>query len=132
MEQTYKNKNVAKGEKTTKALRDFEYTYNNVQIANKWKNLVDNYKSQLAASKKSGGAPIKEKDLNDVQENFGIDNKNEISYEKIDNLSQFSSDYYMYLHRNLQTPLPSYTHLNNTEDLMGNINDNSSNSNKMV
>ncbi|GBC51354.2 hypothetical protein GLOIN_2v1817865 [Rhizophagus irregularis DAOM 181602=DAOM 197198] len=29
-----------------------------VQIANKWKNLVDNYKSQLAASKKSGGPPI--------------------------------------------------------------------------
>ncbi|RGB43470.1 hypothetical protein C1646_749696 [Rhizophagus diaphanus] len=29
---------------------DFEYTYNNVQIANKWKNLVDNYKSS--------GAPI--------------------------------------------------------------------------
>lgn len=41
----------------------------------------------------------------------------------------------MYLHRNLQTPLPSYTHLNNTEDLMGyqnNIDDNSSNSDKMV
>ncbi|UZO27204.1 uncharacterized protein OCT59_019409 [Rhizophagus irregularis] len=31
---------------------------NVVQIANKWKNLVDNYKSQLAASKKSGGPPI--------------------------------------------------------------------------
>lgn len=96
MEQTHKNKNAAKGEKTTKALRvkwtenaikallsflienkkrleelkyqrgatsnpeniqlwkdaeaffltfeDFVYTYNNVQIANKWKNLVDNYK----------------------------------------------------------------------------------------
>ncbi|CAG8563079.1 3533_t:CDS:2 [Rhizophagus irregularis] len=29
-----------------------------VQIANKWKNLVDNYKSQLAASKKSGRPPI--------------------------------------------------------------------------
>ncbi|CAB4385129.1 unnamed protein product [Rhizophagus irregularis] len=30
----------------------------NIQIANKWKNLVDNYKSQLAESKKSGGPPI--------------------------------------------------------------------------
>lgn len=51
-----------------------------------------------------------------------------------DNLSQFSSDH-MYLHRNLQTPLPSYTHLNNTEDLMGyqnNIDDNSSNSDEIV
>ncbi|CAB4491372.1 unnamed protein product [Rhizophagus irregularis] len=31
---------------------------NVVQIANKCKNLVDNYKSQLAASKKSGRTPI--------------------------------------------------------------------------
>ena len=120
---------------------DFEYTYNNIQITNKWKNLVDNYKvffkqknksswtfflililnsffinkSQLAASKKSGGAPIviqykedietilnkdrpilnpkscidssvslsEKKGSDDVQENFGVDNKNEISYEKI-------------------------------------------------
>ncbi|CAB5369829.1 unnamed protein product [Rhizophagus irregularis] len=30
----------------------------NIQIANKWKNLVDNYKTQLAESKKSGGPPI--------------------------------------------------------------------------
>ncbi|EXX53747.1 uncharacterized protein OCT59_017365 [Rhizophagus irregularis] len=33
---------------------EFEQFYSVVQIANKWKNLVDNYKSQLAASKKSG------------------------------------------------------------------------------
>ncbi|GBC07123.1 hypothetical protein RclHR1_07270008 [Rhizophagus clarus] len=37
---------------------DFEQSYTNIQIANKWKNLVDNYKMQLAASKKSGGSPI--------------------------------------------------------------------------
>jgi len=59
---------------------NFEQTYSNIQIANKWKNLVDNYKvffkkeyirifylsliiifyfkTQLAESKKSGGPPI--------------------------------------------------------------------------
>ncbi|PKB96488.1 hypothetical protein RhiirA5_434748 [Rhizophagus irregularis] len=37
---------------------NFENTYSNIQIANKWKNLVDNYKTQLAESKKSGGPPI--------------------------------------------------------------------------
>ncbi|CAB5343231.1 unnamed protein product [Rhizophagus irregularis] len=37
---------------------NFENSYSNIQIANKWKNLVDNYKSQLAESKKSGGPPI--------------------------------------------------------------------------
>ncbi|CAB5390914.1 unnamed protein product [Rhizophagus irregularis] len=37
---------------------EFEQSYSVVQIANKWKNLVDNYKSQLAASEKSGGHPI--------------------------------------------------------------------------
>ncbi|GES79379.1 hypothetical protein GLOIN_2v1817865 [Rhizophagus clarus] len=37
---------------------NFEQSYSNVQIANKWKNLVDNYKTQLAESKKSGSPPI--------------------------------------------------------------------------
>ncbi len=30
---------------------NFEYSYNNIQIANKWKNLVDNYKVFLKINK---------------------------------------------------------------------------------
>ncbi|GES92550.1 hypothetical protein GLOIN_2v1817865 [Rhizophagus clarus] len=85
MEQTHKNIRKDKpsrtkwSESTIKAplsfllehkdkLEELKYTHGaisnpgniqfNVQIANKWKNLVDNYKTQLAESKKSGSSPI--------------------------------------------------------------------------
>ncbi|GBB92632.1 hypothetical protein RclHR1_20360003 [Rhizophagus clarus] len=71
MEQTHKNIRKDKpsrtkwSESTIKAPLSFLLEHkdkleelNNVQIANKWKNLVDNYKTQLAESKKSGSSPI--------------------------------------------------------------------------
>ncbi|CAB5124140.1 unnamed protein product [Rhizophagus irregularis] len=178
---------------------EFEQSYSVVQIANKWKNLVDNYKSQLAASEKSGGHPIviqyKEEieailnkdrptlnpkscidsfvplprieNFDLAQKDFEDNNKTEITYEfpKIvilkntiqkwmeqqeirqiefdkrreekekrdqrerlelltikhqsdmmlfDDLPQFSSNF-MYLQRNLQTSLPSFAQLDDSE-----------------